>query len=312
MKKVITEKTLKDKDDFFDLINSKVSDYKLPPNLKKKMMDVPLEKIEIYDNVRKVISQEEIESMARSLETEMIHPVTLQESKKEGIFELLVGQRRFLATRFLYEKYGPESSYGRISAIVFKNGTYNKEDIIKLQIIENFHRKDVTTGELVKSLNDMKTLGMTYAQIGKELSMKESYIKDLFQGVHTLEKRPALKETIEQANSSAGATILGYIKESRSLPEKIQLKLITDKLEGRIKNRAEFRDKVNEIKDQYDLKKRERKEQPVKELYSFANNVHKIRALTINPEKLDEVKRKELITIFQNILTALKEGSCNG
>ena len=107
---------------------------KQPVVLEQKLIQVAPGKVKILKNVRVGIDKTGLADLARSIkENGLIQPITVRKTKKGGVYQLVVGQRRLLASRI--------AKVGLIEAILQKT---EDADVTSLQIVENIEREDIT------------------------------------------------------------------------------------------------------------------------------------------------------------------------
>lgn len=108
---------------------------------KNGVLEIDIKLIETNpDQPRKVFNEEEIKGLAESIkENGLINPVTLRE--KDGIYQIISGERRFRAFKFLERN--------KVPALVLKNIADSK--MLELTLIENIQRTDLNPIEIARS-----------------------------------------------------------------------------------------------------------------------------------------------------------------
>ena len=92
------------------------------------------------DQPRKVFNEEEIQGLAESIkENGLINPITLRE--KDGKYQIISGERRFRAFKFL--------NRDRVPALVLENIADSK--MLELTLVENIQRADLNAIEVARS-----------------------------------------------------------------------------------------------------------------------------------------------------------------
>lgn len=92
------------------------------------------------DQPRKVFNEEEIQGLAKSIkENGLINPITLRE--KNGKYQIISGERRFRALKFL--------NADKVPALVLKNIADSK--MLELTLVENIQRADLNAIEIARS-----------------------------------------------------------------------------------------------------------------------------------------------------------------
>lgn len=108
---------------------------------KNGVLEIDIKLIEMNpDQPRKVFNEEEIKGLAESIkENGLINPVTLRE--KDGKYQIISGERRFRAFKFLERNTVP--------ALVLKNIADSK--MLELTLVENIQRADLNPIEIARS-----------------------------------------------------------------------------------------------------------------------------------------------------------------
>lgn len=108
---------------------------------KNGVLEIDIKLIEMNpDQPRKVFNEEEIEGLAESIkENGLINPITLRE--KDGKYQIISGERRFRAFKFLERNTVP--------ALVLKNIADSK--MLELTLVENIQRADLNPIEIARS-----------------------------------------------------------------------------------------------------------------------------------------------------------------
>lgn len=92
------------------------------------------------DQPRKVFNEEEIQGLAESIkENGLINPITLRE--KDGQYQIISGERRFRAFKFL--------NRDKVPALVLQNIDDSK--MLELTLVENIQRADLNAIEIARS-----------------------------------------------------------------------------------------------------------------------------------------------------------------
>ncbi|WP_096818013.1 ParB/RepB/Spo0J family partition protein [Lactococcus fujiensis] len=117
---------------------------------------------------RVVFDEGKIQELADSiLENGLLQPIIVRKSKLIG-YELLAGERRFLASK--------RAGLTTIPAII---RDYSDEKMMTLSILENLQRENLNPIEEARSLNLLtQKIGMTHDEIGKSLGKSRSYVSN--------------------------------------------------------------------------------------------------------------------------------------
>lgn len=108
---------------------------------KNGVLEIDIKLIEMNpDQPRKVFNEDEIKGLAESIkENGLINPVTLRE--KDGKYQIISGERRFRAFKFLERN--------KVPALVLKNIADSK--MLELTLVENIQRADLNAIEIARS-----------------------------------------------------------------------------------------------------------------------------------------------------------------
>ncbi|EKV55865.1 ParB/RepB/Spo0J family partition protein [Brachyspira hampsonii] len=108
---------------------------------KKGVLEIDVSLIDVNpDQPRKVFNEEEIQGLAESIkENGLINPITLRE--KDGKYQIISGERRFRAFKFL--------NRDRVPALVLENIADSK--MLELTLVENIQRADLNAIEVARS-----------------------------------------------------------------------------------------------------------------------------------------------------------------
>lgn len=125
------------------LINSGDADIKKAVEEAEKngVLEIDIKLIEVNpDQPRKVFNEEEIKGLAESIkENGLINPITLRE--KDGKYQIISGERRFRAFKFL--------GRNKVPALVLQNIADSK--MLELTLVENIQRADLNPIEIARS-----------------------------------------------------------------------------------------------------------------------------------------------------------------
>ena len=108
---------------------------------KNGVLEIDIKLIETNpDQPRKIFDEEEIKGLAESIkENGLINPITLRE--KDGKYQIISGERRFRAFKFLERN--------KVPALVLKNIADSK--MLELTLVENIQRADLNAIEIARS-----------------------------------------------------------------------------------------------------------------------------------------------------------------
>lgn len=125
----------------------------------KPVEPIKLSKIEVSDlNVRKLGADQELNELADSIKAVgLIQPVVVMKRPKEDKFDLIVGQRRYLAHRKLNRNVIPALVIDRL----------NQNDALIRSLVENVHRTELNHVDAAKATT---TLYRKYGKNVKKVS----------------------------------------------------------------------------------------------------------------------------------------------
>ncbi|ADG70663.1 ParB/RepB/Spo0J family partition protein [Brachyspira murdochii] len=108
---------------------------------KRGVLEVNISLIDVNpDQPRKIFNEEEIQGLAESIrENGLINPITLRE--KDGQYQIISGERRFRAFKFL--------NRDKVPALVLENIDDSK--MLELTLVENIQRADLNAIEIARS-----------------------------------------------------------------------------------------------------------------------------------------------------------------
>ena len=150
---------------------------------------IPLEQIrEESGNVRKVYDWQEIENLAKSIQTNgLLNPLTVKPGVIEpglgkNVYELICGHRRLRALALL-QKQGVD--VGLVECCIRTGDTWT------LQMIENIQRTDLTAQDKENAIREMLEKGLSQKEIAELLSKPISYVSDIVAGTKVREQAEA-------------------------------------------------------------------------------------------------------------------------
>ena len=108
---------------------------------RRGVLEIDISLIDVNpDQPRKVFNEEEIQGLAESIkENGLINPITLRE--KDGKYQIISGERRFRAFKFL--------NRDKVPALVLQNIADSK--MLELTLVENIQRADLNAIEVARS-----------------------------------------------------------------------------------------------------------------------------------------------------------------
>jgi ParB/RepB/Spo0J family partition protein len=141
------------------------------------VLDVPLEEIQMKDQVRRDYPEESIRELAESIRHQgLLQPIQLK--REDDGYRIVYGHRRFLAAKHL--------GLPAITAIV----DYASDvDILTKQIVENIQREDLNPFDEAKGLKQLMELkGLTQKELAEYIGKSKHYISETISILRILEK----------------------------------------------------------------------------------------------------------------------------
>ncbi len=179
---------------------------------------IPLEQIrEDSGNVRKEYDWQEIENLAKSIQTNgLLNPLTVKPGVIEpglgkNVYELICGHRRLRALALL-QKQGVD--VGLVECCIRTGDTWT------LQMIENIQRTDLTAQDKENAIREMLSKGLSQKEIAELLSKPISYVSDIVAGTKVREKAEAAGIDTSSLKTRALAQLRSV--DAEDLPDKVQ------------------------------------------------------------------------------------------
>ncbi|MDD7459201.1 MAG: ParB/RepB/Spo0J family partition protein [Treponema sp.] len=179
---------------------------------------IPLEQIrEESGNVRKVYDWQEIENLAKSIQTNgLLNPLTVKPGVIEpdlgkNVYELICGHRRLRALALL-QKQGVD--VGLVECCIRTGDTWT------LQMIENVQRTDLTAQDKENAIREMLAKGLSQKEIADLLSKPISYVSDIVAGTKVREQAEAAGIDTSSLKTRALAQLRSV--DAENLPNKVQ------------------------------------------------------------------------------------------
>ena len=177
-----------------------------------KIKSIPIKNIEIWDDVEaRLLEEEGVSELAESIRKEGLQNPPIVQKGDKGKYKLIAGQRRLAALK----KIGVQNS-----PVLVVQRPYEESDARAVSIIENLHRKQMSTKEmtdacnyLVDSMGSKKkaasALGISQSTLRNYLGFKgvPEQLKDLVpktisrgEAIRITRLTPSISEGIEIAN----------------------------------------------------------------------------------------------------------------
>jgi ParB/RepB/Spo0J family partition protein len=131
--------------------------------------EIPLDSIEIIDNIRQIVHDEDFVLLMQSIKFNgLMQPIGVKESSKNN-YKLIWGNRRYKA----YKKLG----WKTIPAVIFfeQDDAMSEEDFFVLNAVENLHHKQNSLYELGRICKILKT-SMSNSEIAIRLGISKQRV----------------------------------------------------------------------------------------------------------------------------------------
>jgi ParB family chromosome partitioning protein len=167
----------------------------------KKTLSIPISEISVGEfNVRKNLDagseDSTIEDLAKSIHLHgLLNPIIVKE--KEGKYELIIGQRRYLACQLL--------GWQKIPVII---SDVDDLEARILSLIENVHRADLHPLDKGLAYQQLYTNFKTYTQVSKETGVSTQTIKRY---MLLLKLAPSIQELLTTSDGPAGICTLSLL-----------------------------------------------------------------------------------------------------
>ncbi|MFX1295491.1 MAG: ParB/RepB/Spo0J family partition protein [Promethearchaeota archaeon] len=186
-----------------------------------KIVDLDMTKISVSEyNTRKDltagIEDVGIEELAKSIQEKgLLNPIMVRK-KSDGTFELIAGQRRFLACKKL--------GWNTIPAIIRE--ITDDTDATIISLIENVHRADMNPIDKARAFQKINEKYNILNKVAKETGVSVSTVRKYLK---LLNLAPSIQERLSTANGPAGITTLAKVADI--FPSN-QQEMVIDKIGG--------------------------------------------------------------------------------
>jgi ParB family chromosome partitioning protein len=174
--------------------------------------EIPIENLEVSEqNIRKELI-EPIDELADSIkELGLLQPIVVRPNNN-GKYEIIVGQRRYLACKKL--------GWKKIPAMI---QSADDRTAMKKSLVENIQRSDISPIEKAKTFQKLCE-GRTQTEVAKELGISPSTISST---LLLLDLHPELQKKLDEMERGSHTEAMKRIARDYSDPE-IQLKVSKD------------------------------------------------------------------------------------
>lgn len=176
-----------------------------------EVKDIPLASVNISEfNTRKDLDagteDASLEDLAISIkEKGLLNPITVMK-RPDGRYDLIAGQRRFLACK--------RNGMKNIPAIIREE--MDDTDATIISLIENIHRADMAPIDKARAYKSIYTKYKDYAKVARETGVSVSTIKRY---ISLLELAPTIQEKLTTSEGVAGVQALSKLAETFSKDE---------------------------------------------------------------------------------------------
>ncbi|MEI0509323.1 ParB/RepB/Spo0J family partition protein [Brachyspira intermedia] len=230
------------------------------------------------DQPRKVFNEEEIQGLAESIkENGLINPITLRE--KDGKYQIISGERRFRAFKFL--------NRDRVPALVLENIADSK--MLELTLVENIQRADLNAIEVARSYKKLiYDLNIKQEELANRVGKSRSTISN---SMRILDLSENIQNLVLESKISEGhaRTILSLDDENereefaKEIVEKgysvRECERIVKERKNNISNDHNTSNNEENIENQNEVKKENKKDPNIKKL---ENDLEKIFSTKVN------------------------------
>jgi len=169
-----------------------------------RVEDIELSKIQISEaNTRKDLDagteDASLDDLAENIRTRgLINPITVRFNEETNKYELIAGQRRYLA----FEKLGRKT----IPAIIREIG--DDTDMTIISLVENVHRADMNPMDKARAFQKIYEKYHSYERVAKETGLSSTTVSRYMK---LLELHPSIQERISTSEGVAGIKTLSKL-----------------------------------------------------------------------------------------------------
>lgn len=206
---------------------------------KNQIVKIPIEKIELGENIRDINIDAELEDLAATIkEYGLIHPISVYE--ENGKYIIKTGSRRYKACVLC--------DIPEIDCII-SDKFDNEIDRIVIQAIENEHREDMSPREREKYVKRLKDLGLSQREIAKKLNKNETWISKQLTAINFVEENSDILNGLDEEITTRQAYELSKLSKTE-----------LDKVVTKAKEKGNTKKTVKEELEKRNIKNTETKE----------------------------------------------------
>lgn len=190
-------------------------DREAPVGATGTILQIPLELIDVDENVRKSIDQARIAELAESIEEHgVLQPISVRDTAGDR-YAINFGQSRFLASKLL----------GLATIPAFLDNVQRSPGELAIhQLLENMHRADVNAMDLARGMRiALDELGITHAALATHLGIGETTVTN---AVGLLKSPAKVQEAV-----AAGQITAAHAKAIKGLTTSEQEELLQEALD---------------------------------------------------------------------------------
>ena len=206
--------------------------------LKGNIIDLPLSKIIPNKNQpRNKFDEETLNELAESIkEFGILQPIIVRETGKGGVYEIIVGERRFRAADML--------GMDTIPSIINKN--IDDTSSLEMALVENIHREDLSPIELSYTFKQLiEEFKLTHEQLSKRVGKSRTVITN---SLRLLSLPLEIQKYVDEGLVSSGHARALLSIESSEYQIQIAKKIIKNGLSVRQVERFVSREEVSKKK----------------------------------------------------------------
>ncbi|WP_028329910.1 ParB/RepB/Spo0J family partition protein [Brachyspira alvinipulli] len=242
---------------------------------KNGVLEIDVSLIDVNpDQPRKVFNEEEIQGLAESIkENGLINPITLRE--KEGKYQIISGERRFRAFKFL--------NRDKVPALVLQNIADSK--MLELTLVENIQRADLNAIEVARSYKKLiYDLNIKQEELANRVGKSRSTISNSMRILELSEniQNLILESKITEGHARAILSLTDENEREAFAKEIIENGYSVRECEKIVKDKKENNstaDNENNEKSDNKVKKENKKDPNIKQL---ENDLEKIFSTKVN------------------------------
>ncbi len=270
-------------------------------NFEKEIKDIFLD--EIIPNrfqPRLNFDQKALMELAESIKQHgIIQPLVLR--KLGDKYEIIAGERRYKASQLI--------GLVKVPAIIVD---FDDNKSAEVAIVENLHRKDMTSFEEAQAYKKLLERGITQEQLGLRLGKSQPYIANKLRLLSLGEevKEALIKEKISERHARSLLVIKDVEEQKKLLEEIISKKLTVKETDDIIKEKYGENKEEEAIEQKNDNKVKE--DELIDENFQEISPIHTIQEnITQQDEKIEEESKQEESVMQEQVFVEQKSNNEN-